>query len=174
MTEEPKTRAEWIRQALNEFERPLLRYALRFCNGDLERARDAVQDTFLRLCRAEREKIEDHLAPWLYTVCKNRILELRRKEDRMSPLTDECLAVTPAPAEDHPATAMEKKDTLESVAALLATLPENQQEVIRLKFQHDLSYKQISTITNLSVSNVGYLIHVGIRTLREQLRQLEA
>ena len=173
MAQEPTSRADWIRQALADFERPLLRYALRKCNGDLERARDAVQDTFLRLCREKREKIEDHLAPWLYTVCRNRILEIRRKEDRMTALSEERLAVTPAAA-GNPATAMEKQDAINSVTALLTTLPDNQQEVIRLKFQNDLSYKQISSITNLSVSNVGYLIHTGIRTLRRKLHQQEA
>jgi RNA polymerase sigma-70 factor (ECF subfamily) len=45
-------------------------------------------------------------------------------------------------------------------------LPENQREVIRLKFQSDLSYKEIAEITNLSVSNVGFLLHTGIKRLR--------
>jgi RNA polymerase sigma-70 factor (ECF subfamily) len=47
-------------------------------------------------------------------------------------------------------------------------LPKNQQEVIRLKFQHGLSYKEISTVTNLSVTNVGFLIHTGLKVLRER------
>ena len=49
------------------------------------------------------------------------------------------------------------------------TLPANQQEVIRLKFQHGLSYKQIAEVTQLSVSNVGFLIHAGLKTLRQRL-----
>ena len=49
-------------------------------------------------------------------------------------------------------------------------LPDNQQEVIRLKFQNDLSYREISEITGLSVSNVGFLLHVGIKRLREIMK----
>jgi RNA polymerase sigma-70 factor (ECF subfamily) len=41
--------------------------------------------------------------------------------------------------------------------------------VIRLKFQHGMSYKQISQITHLTVTNVGFLIHTGLKTLRRQL-----
>ena len=52
----------------------------------------------------------------------------------------------------------------------LETLPANQKEVLRLKFQHGLSYQQIANVTQLSVSNVGYLIHTGLKTLREKLR----
>ena len=44
--------------------------------------------------------------------------------------------------------------------------PANQREVIRLKFQNGFSYQEISRISGHSVSNVGYLIHAGIKTLR--------
>ena len=40
---------------------------------------------------------------------------------------------------------------------------------MRLKFQNGLSYKEISRVTELSVSNVGYLIHTAIQKLRQQL-----
>ena len=53
--------------------------------------------------------------------------------------------------------------------ALLDTLPPNQREVIRLKFQNGFSYQEISRISGHSVSNVGYLIHAGIKTLRGRL-----
>ncbi len=45
-------------------------------------------------------------------------------------------------------------------------LSENQREVIRLKFQNDLSYKEIADITRLSVTNVGFLLHTGLKKLR--------
>ena len=63
-----------------------------------------------------------------------------------------------------------EKETLEE---LLKKSAANQQEVIRLKFQDDLSYREISRITTLSVSNVGFLIHTGIKTLRQRVRALE-
>jgi RNA polymerase sigma-70 factor (ECF subfamily) len=49
-------------------------------------------------------------------------------------------------------------------------LPDNQQEVVRLKFQNGLSYREISCITKLSVSNVGYLIHTAIQKIRAELQ----
>ena len=52
---------------------------------------------------------------------------------------------------------------------LLESLPPNQREVIRLKFQNGFSYQEISRISGHSVSNVGYLIHAGIKTLRGHL-----
>ena len=66
--------------------------------------------------------------------------------------------------------AMEKEQQLADVLKILTTLPANQQEVIRLKFQGDLSYSEISRITNLTVSNVGFLLHTGLKTIREKVQ----
>lgn len=164
---------DWIREALATYEGPLLRYAARLSQGDLERARDAVQDTFIRLCDQEREKVAGYLAPWLYRVCRNRVLELRRKEDRMGPLDDRMLAVNAADGPD-PAARVQQRDSLAAAMSLLDGLPPNQQEVVRLKFQSELSYKEISSVTGLTVSNVGFLLHTALRRLREGFRQLDA
>ena len=44
---------------------------------------------------------------------------------------------------------------------------------MRLKFQNGLSYKEIAHITNLSVTNVGFLIHTAIKTLRQRMTEQE-
>ena len=67
----------------------------------------------------------------------------------------------------QPDDAAEQRDSTEKILSLLAELSPNQQEVLRLKFQHSLSYREISTITGLTETNVGFLIHVGIKRLRE-------
>ena len=86
----------------------------------------------------------------------------------MSQLREEqvlrCLNPGPAPLE-----AAERRELGERVLELLETLPVNQREVIRLKFQNGFSYQEISRISGHSVSNVGYLIHAGIKTLRGYL-----
>jgi len=51
----------------------------------------------------------------------------------------------------------------------LRRLSVNQQEVLRLKFQHGLSYRQIAEVTRLTVTNVGFLIHAGLKKLRRQM-----
>ena len=65
---------------------------------------------------------------------------------------------------------LEQKEQLAEVLSLLGALPANQQEVLRLKFHSDLSYLEISRITNLTVSNVGFLIHTGLKTIREGIQ----
>jgi RNA polymerase sigma-70 factor (ECF subfamily) len=52
---------------------------------------------------------------------------------------------------------------------MLDRLPKNQREVVYLKFQCDLSYKEISEVTKLSVTNVGFLMHTALKNLRKEL-----
>ena len=76
------------------------------------------------------------------------------------------LRVSPEPG---PAAAVEQVEESARVLAMLESLPPTQREVIRLKFQEGFSYREISRISGQSVTNVGYLIHVGLKTLRARL-----
>jgi RNA polymerase sigma factor (sigma-70 family) len=162
------TKAEWVQAALRQYEGPLIRYAAQI-TGDLDRARDVVQDTFVRLCEKEPGALEGCLAPWLFTVCRNRALDVQRKESRMV-LFKENEMETCASRDPSPAAAAERRENMSEVLRLLATLPSNQQEVVRLKFQSGLSYREISAVTNLTVTNVGFLIHTAIKTIRQRLK----
>ena len=64
---------------------------------------------------------------------------------------------------------VERSEIARRVLQFIGRLSENQQEVVRLKFQEGLSYKEIAAVTELSVSNVGYLIHTAIKKLRADL-----
>lgn len=159
---------DWMRSVVERYEGPLVRYARRI-TGDTERARDVVQDTFMRLCAEERNRVEAHLAEWLFTVCRNRAVDVRRKESRMSPLTKEQMAR--CESRDTAASAnLELRESMSQILRVLDTIPDNQQEVIRLKFQSGFSYREISGVTGLSVSNVGFLIHTGLKSIRQRIR----
>lgn len=161
----------WFQDALGRLEGPLTRYALGFTR-DIERARDVVQDTFLRLLRQDRALVEGHLTEWLFTVCRNRSLDVCRKEGRMK-TTDEAGFAGLVASEPEPDAALERHEAAGQMLEQLDRLPEKQREVIRLKFQNGLSYKEISRITSHSVSYVGVLIHHGMKTLRSRLGALQ-
>ncbi|HTL72027.1 MAG TPA: sigma-70 family RNA polymerase sigma factor [bacterium] len=166
-----ENKSDWIKAALREHEGPLMRYATQI-TGDVDRARDVVQDTFLRLCAEEPARLDGHLAQWLFTVCRNRALDIQRKEQRMKPLDDIELAAQPS-RETSPAAQAEHNESAGRVQRFMKHLPPNQQEVVRLKFQNGLSYKEIAGVTKLSVTNVGFLIHTALKTLRQQMTETE-
>jgi RNA polymerase sigma-70 factor (ECF subfamily) len=164
--------AAWRQALFERFEEPLVRYATRLI-GDADRGRDIVQDVFLRLCGQPRHEAPEHAAAWLYTVCRNRALDVRKKEQRMTSLPQAAAAATPDSSAD-PARAAQAREEVGRLRAILDQLPDNQREVICLKIDHGFSYRQISDVTGLSVSNVGYLLHHGLRAIRRKANGRES
>ena len=156
----------WVESLVTRHQAPLTRYAARLL-GDADRARDVVQDTFARFIAQPRNAVDGHAVEWLFTVCRHRALDVLRKEGRMTRF-EEGGDQRVAAGEPRPGRALEHAETHAALLRLIDRLPPNQQEVIRLKFQNGFSYQEISRITRLSSSNVGFLIHTAVARLRRE------
>jgi RNA polymerase sigma factor (sigma-70 family) len=160
-----QTQEQFITWALKEYERPLIGYAQGFVH-DHERARDVVQDTFIRLCQQDIAKVRDGVKTWLFTVCRNRALDILRKDSRLVEM-DENKVNQIAASDPSPEESLDHEESMEQLNQVMKKLTPNQREVITLKFQQGLSYEEISRITGLTSGNVGFLIHHGLKRLRE-------
>jgi len=161
------TREQFIEQAMADFESPLIGYATTILH-DSDRARDVVQETFIRLCQQEPAKVCDNLKSWLFTVCRNHSLDILRKDKHTRPLEDVHWKKIAGPSQ-QPDENADFNERLSRVLKLLNRLSENQREVILLKFQQGLSYQEIQQITGLTSGNIGFLIHTGIKRIRDLL-----
>ena len=157
---------DFVETAVARHQGPLLRYASRLL-GDVDLARDVVQDTFVKFMAQERESVAGHEVEWLFTVCRHRALDILRKEGRMRHFEEGETERLHAP-DLRPGEGMEREETRTLLLTLMDRLPARQQELLRLKFLNGFSYKQISRITALSVSNVGFLIHTAVTRLRRE------
>jgi RNA polymerase sigma factor (sigma-70 family) len=169
MSDSPETKSESIDKVMQRFERPLLQFAARI-TGDCERARDVVQETFVKYQRNGTASHQSEPATWLFTVCRNAALNVCRKEKRIIYL-DEELIESRADEQAMPFEHLEQKEAAGFLLRIVATLPPRQQEVLQLKFQNDLSYQQIAEITRTTANNVGVLIHTALKTLRQRYGQ---
>ena len=167
----------WIEAAIGRYESPLLRYAKHFV-GDLETARDIVQDTFLQLCRQSEEELKNRLGQWLYTVCRNRAIDVIRKESRMERVSDRRRDAEernsdrisdPADTQLGPRATLELAEDTSGLLEQIQRLPDRQQEVLRLKFHGGLSYKEIAEVMDITSSNVGFILHSAITKLRQRM-----
>lgn len=168
MEQDPQT---WIEELVARHQQALCQYAYRI-TGNAASACDVVQETFLQLCRQPQSKIEAHAAAWLYRVCRNRALDWLRKEKPMQDFPEEQVACLPD-GNPTPAESAEQNDKAQSIRRAMSQLPERQQEVLRLKFQHHLSYREIASITRLKTGHVGWLIHTGLAALKTTLQPQE-
>jgi len=162
---------DWERLAADHREK-LARYAGRLL-GDWDRGRDVAQEAWFRLMRQPAGKVPPgRELEWLYTVCRNRAIDLLRQRAKRVLSVDDLVAGAGAGAavdSAHPGDGMERLEERSRLLELLGRLPANQQEVVRLKFLEGFSYKEIARITGLSAGNVGFLIHTAIGRLRRQL-----
>jgi RNA polymerase sigma-70 factor (ECF subfamily) len=153
-------------EVLQRFEIPLLQYAARI-TGDRERARDVVQETFVKFQRNGALSRENEPATWLFTVCRNGALNVCRKERRMMYLDEEAIESRES-EQPMPFDQLEQEEAAGFLLRIVATLPPRQQEVIQLKFQNDLSYQQIGAIMKTTANNVGVLLHTALKNLRQR------
>ena len=158
----------WIRR----HERPLIAYAAGMLGGDWGAARDAVQETFLRLCRLDSDKraslgsVDGRIAAWLFSVCRTRVIDMRRLKSP-APADPQTLAV-PDTA-DTPDCRAIRQEQSQTLARRIETLTDRQREVIRLRFSGGLSYREIADVTGMTVNNVGFHLHAAIARLRREV-----
>ncbi|QDT12540.1 RNA polymerase sigma factor [Planctomycetes bacterium K23_9] len=157
---------EVIDQLVHQYERPLLAYAHRMLGQDWQGAQDAVQETFLRLCREDRHKIESRVAAWLYTVCRSRVIDMQRTNHSNAVDASQIPIEDPQPDVSQRVSDQEEQSQL---AGMVDQLTPRQQEVLRLRMQAGLSYREIAEVTGLTVSNVGFHLHAAVRSLRDSM-----
>ena len=166
---------ETIEELFAALESPLLSYALRLCGGR-EAAEDLVQEAFMKLHGQFAEVREPRR--WLYRTVHNLALNHRRDCAKIVSLTP-AADPSPEPYSSHepdvtdesplPDEQLARIEGIGLVRLSLAALDERSRELIRLKFNEDLSYAEISVRTGLKLGHVGYLLHHALKTIAAEL-----
>jgi RNA polymerase sigma factor (sigma-70 family) len=164
------SRLETIEELFAALESPLLSYALRLV-GERGLAEDIVQESFMRLHAHFAEVREPRR--WLYRTAHNLALNQRRGSDKIISLEPgEGAGNAHGESSDPQLLPDEQIIRLEGIGLVrlsIGSLDERGQELIRLKFQENLSYKEISARTGLKVGHVGYLLHHAIKAIADEL-----
>jgi RNA polymerase sigma-70 factor (ECF subfamily) len=152
-------------------EAPLLHYAQRFLN-DPAQAEDAVQEAFVRL-QQQFHQVRDPRA-WLYRTVHNLALNEQRKAGKGVPLVrdagdGEVAAPDLTDPQPLPDEQIARLEGIGLVRLSVGQLDARSREVIELKFLENLSYREISQRTGLSVGHVGYLLHHTLKSLAAEL-----
>ena len=153
-------------EIVENHQRGLLRFATGLL-GSHDAAQDIVQETFIRLLNAAATVQDDSkLQSWLYRTCRNVSIDYIRKEKSVERLEQEATAERRVHAETEPVSgAVEKKDLIRFVRDRMDKLTPKECACIVLKLVEGKSYKEISAITGLTTSNVGFQIHNGLKRL---------
>jgi RNA polymerase sigma-70 factor (ECF subfamily) len=148
--------AEQVPRVLNFF-----RYRL----DDAAEVEDLTARTFEKAWRARHRYRRDvaGFATWLLTIARNVAIDHLRSRQRHQPLDHAAAVPSSAATPEQQAVQQSEAGRL---AALLATLPPRQRELIALKYGADMTNRAIARATGLSESNVGTILHRAVETLR--------
>lgn len=166
---------EWatIEEVFVALESPLLLHARRLL-GDFAVAEDVVQEAFMKL-HAQFHQVRQPQA-WLYRTVHNLAVDHQRRANKIVPLDPgsgetNALANESADSQPMPDEQIARWEGIGLVRLVLETLDARSQELIRLRFDDDLSYKEISERTGLRVGYVGYLLHHALKAMAVELNK---
>jgi len=145
-------------------------------------AEDILQDVLHELAEANRLLVPiDHVTGWLFTVARNRIIDLfRKRRPERLPASFESVDGEPQPGledllpspEAGPEALYARRVLLEELAIALDELPEEQRWVFVTHELEGRSFKEMSAETGVSVNTLLSRKHYAVLHLRERLQEL--
>jgi len=130
-------------------------------------AEELVQDAFLKLHEVWGQV--ENPRGWLYRSVRNLALNHLR-DHRHETVLDGTEETAWADSENRPDEELGRMEAVGMVRLLLAGMPPEDQDLIRMKYHEDLKYGEISARTGLGVGNVGYKLHHLLKGLADALR----
>jgi len=140
--------------------------------GDVEEARDAAQEVFLKVFRKAGEvRPQGQVYTWLYRIAVNHCLNRLRRRKLVRFLRWEDPEKRDAPAFDppdpgaDPAAALDSRRRWQATRRAIGQLPENQRAVLVLVRFEGLSYKQTADVLGITEGAVESRLFRAMRRI---------
>lgn len=154
---------------LFEYFAPRLKgYLMRLGSSEAQ-AEELVQDVMLTVWRkaALFDRRKAAASTWLFTIARNRRIDILRRE-KYPELDPEDPALVPD-EEVQPDDAVIMAERKAEVQSAMATLPEEQVELVKLAFYKGWSHSEIAKETGLALGTVKSRLRLSFTRLKEAL-----
>ena len=132
--------------------------------GETERARDIVQDSFLKMWERAGEISSEKAKSYLFTTAYHTMIDDIRRNKRLTSLNENSAGITVNNT---------YSDLQKVLETALAKLPDIQKAVITLRDYEGYSYEEIGSITGLNESQVKVYIYRARLSLKNYIRSLD-
>ncbi|MDE2783501.1 MAG: sigma-70 family RNA polymerase sigma factor [Gemmatimonadota bacterium] len=148
----------------------LVRYAARQL-GDVELARDVVQEAFIQVWERRRGwRSRGSARAYLYRIVRHLVIDEKRKQGvRRRWAEGQRLVDAPRPA--TPAEELDAKVLADAFEAAVASLPDRRREVFELVFQRGLSHAEAAAVLDISVQTVANQMSAALRSVRRAIKE---
>ncbi|MFS4469181.1 RNA polymerase sigma factor [Maribacter sp. 2210JD10-5] len=141
--------------------------------GDRELTEDIFQDTFMKVIRTLKRGAyneEGKFLPWVMRIAHNLIIDHFRKSNRMPMYGGaESYNIFSLMGDEHlNAEKQLIKDQIDTdLVTMIKQLPEDQQEVLEMRIYKDMSFKEISDNTGVSINTALGRMRYALINLRK-------
>ena len=143
--------------------KPVFFYALRLC-GNYDAAEDVMQDTFITLMRkSSLYRAEGKGRAWLFTVAKNLVVDLQRKQSRSGDFS----VITELPGADDFTI---RSDTGIDALHMLDGLSAREKNIVLLRLLGDMTLTEVAEELNMPKGSVFWTYNNAVKKMRKQYK----
>jgi len=141
-------------------------------------AEDILQETFIKAIKSVKEgkySETNRFGSWLMRIAHNLVIDQFRQNKQYRVVSNNDFPMdifsTPRFAEATVEQRLVYERVLYEVRALIDFLPDDQREVVMLRFYGDLSFKEIAEITNVSINTALGRMRYALINLRKMVKE---
>ena len=142
---------------------------------DRDATEDVFQDTFIKVIRTLKQgnyNEQGKFLPWVMRIAHNLVIDYFRKNNRMPKFKNKGDFDIFSVLSDESPNAESKiveNQIADQVRILLEELPEDQKAVIKMRIYQDMSFKEISENTGVSINTALGRMRYGLINLRKMI-----
>jgi RNA polymerase sigma factor (sigma-70 family) len=146
---------------------------------DQQLAEDIFQDTFFKVIQTLKKgqySEEGKFLPWVVRIARNLIIDHFRRAKKMPPVPvyineegEEVSVFNTIACESDGHNGSEAVALKKNIRGLINALPEDQREVVIMRIYYDMSFKEISDFTNVSINTALGRMRYALFNLKKMI-----
>ena len=161
---------------LERHQQNLFSYILQMVR-DRDLADDIFQETFIKAITTIKQNRYNELgkfAPWIFRIARNLVVDTFRADKTDISLSSDAAGYDVLnrrdPADITAEDMMIDLQIEEDIRSLIEALPENQQEVLQMRYYREMSFKEIAEATGVSINTALGRMHYAVLNLRKMVK----
>lgn len=148
---------------------------------DQQLAEDIFQDTFFKVIQTLKRgqyNEEGKFLPWVIRIARNLIIDHFRRAKKMPPVPvyindegEEVSVFNTLASDNNDQNAIEASKFKKSIRNLINELPVDQREVVLMRIYYDMSFKEISEFTNVSINTALGRMRYALFNLKKMIEE---
>lgn len=148
---------------------------------DQQLAEDIFQDTFFKVIQTLKRgqyNEEGKFLPWVIRIARNLIIDHFRRAKKMPPVPvyineegEEVSVFNTLASDNNDQNAIEASKFKKSIRNLINELPADQREVVLMRIYYDMSFKEISEFTHVSINTALGRMRYALFNLKKMIEE---